>query len=227
MDPNIFAAIIGGVSGLGGAIIGGVIAARATNRATKQANDHALLLQQTAQTAIVHGVLLGIRAEIVTLWEIYSSEFGKILEELGDGQAFVYHYPLYQNYFTVYESNAPLFGQIPDDQLRKAIVTTYLKARGLIDAHLYNNHLIEKCNELQRVRDETGSARYNGQIDAALANLSGYANSLKEAYFEMKTLVGDLTRQIDDCVRLNEGAPASIGLSASRSKPTQIRNQER
>jgi hypothetical protein len=214
MDPNILAAIIGGVSGLGGAIVGGVIAARATNRATKQANDHALRLQQTAQTAIVHGVLLGIRAEIVTLWEIYTAEFGNILEELGDNEAFLYHYPLYQNYFTVYESNAPYFGQIPDDQLRKAIVTTYLKGRAIIDSHLYNNHLIEKYNELQRVREETGSARYNGQIDAALADLSGYSNSLKETYFEMKTLVGDLTRRIDDYVRLNEGAPSSIGLLA-------------
>jgi hypothetical protein len=212
MDPNILAAIIGGVSGLGGAIIGGVIAARATNQATKQANDHALRLQQAAQTAIVRGVLLGIRAEIVTLWEIYTVEFGNILEELGDNEAFLYHYPLYQNYFTVYESNAPYFGQIPDDQLRKAIVTTYLKGRAIIDSHLYNNHLIEKYNELQRVREETGSARYNGQIDAALADLNGYSNSLKETYFEMKTLVGDLTRRIDDYVRINKGAPSSIGL---------------
>jgi hypothetical protein len=162
--------------------------------------------------ATVHGVLLGIRAEIVTLWEIYSGEFGSILEELKDGEAFLYHYPLHQNYFSVYESNAPFFGQIPDDQLRKAIVTTYLKGRGLIDSHLYNNQLIEKYGELQRLREETGSARYNLQIDAALENLNGYAKFLKDSYFEMRTLVAGLTQRIDDHVRLTESAPDNVRL---------------
>lgn len=107
MDPNVVAAIIGGASGLGGAIIGGVIAARATNRSTKQANAHALQMHQAAQNAMVRGVLLGIRAEITTLWEIYTTEFGSVFEQLNDGDAFFYHYPLHQNYFSVYESNAP------------------------------------------------------------------------------------------------------------------------
>lgn len=74
MDPNVVAAIIGGLSGLGGAIIGGIIVARATNRATKQANTHALQMHQAAQNATVRGVLLGIRAEITTLGEIYTAE---------------------------------------------------------------------------------------------------------------------------------------------------------
>ena len=205
MDPNIVAAIIGGASGLGGAIVGGVIAARATNKSTREANAHALQMQQASQSATVRGVLLGLRAEISTLWNIYVAEFGPVLEQLPDGEAFWYHYPLHQNYFSVYESNAPLFGQIPEDDIRTAIVTTYLKGRGLIDSHLYNNHLLEKHGDLQRIRDETGSARYNGQIDASLANLNEYGTSIKQSYFEMKDLVADLTKQIDACVRLMEG----------------------
>jgi hypothetical protein len=205
MDPNVVAAIIGGASGLGGAIIGGVIAARATNKSTNQANAYALQMQQAAQNATVRGVLLGIRAEITTLWDIYTAEFGAVFEQLNDGEAFLYHYPLYQNYFSVYESNAPLFGQILDDELRKSIVTTYLKGRGLIDSHLYNNQLIEKYNALQRLRDDTGSARYTALIDAELAGLNQYGTFMKQSYFEMKALVSDLTERIDAHVRLMEG----------------------
>lgn len=79
MDPNVLAAIIGAVSGLGGAIIGGFIAARATNKSTRQANEHNLKLQEINQRATLNGVLLGIRAEIETLWEIYSAEFATAL----------------------------------------------------------------------------------------------------------------------------------------------------
>lgn len=210
MDPNVVAAIIGGASGFGGAIIGGFIAARATNKSTKQANAHALQMQYAAQRATVQGVLLGLRAEIVTLWEIYTAEFGSVLEQLNDGEAFLYHYPLHQNYFSVYESNAPLFGQIPDDAVRKAIVTTYLKGRGLIDSHLYNNHLIEKYGALQQLRDDTVSARYNAQIDAALANLNEYGTFIKQSYFEMKALVSDLTEKIDAHIGLMEGTSNRI-----------------
>jgi len=205
MDPNILAAIIGGASGVVGGVVGGVIAARATQKSTREANAHALQMQHAAQSATVRGVLLGIRAEIVTLWDIYAAEFGVVLEELSDGEAFWYHYPLHQNYFSVYESNAPLLGQIPDDSIRNAIVTTYLKGRGLIDSHLYNNQLLEKHGALQRVRDETGSAKYAEQIDASLANLNEYGTFIKQSYFEMKVLVSDLTERIDAGVRLMEG----------------------
>jgi hypothetical protein len=210
MDPNVVAAIIGGTSGLGGAIIGGLIAARATNKATKEANTHALRMQQTAQNAIVRGVLMGIRAEITTLWRIYTSQFGTIFEQLNDGEALFYHYPLHQNYFSVYESNAPVFGQIPDDDVRKAIVTTYLRAHGVIDSHHCNNQMIEKYGALQRLRDETKSSRYNGQIDAELASLKEYGRFMKQNYFEMKALVRDLTQKIDAHLQLTEGASSRL-----------------
>lgn len=200
MDPNVLSAVVGGVAGLGGAMIGGGLAAWATIKATKRANEHSLRLQIQAQEAAIQGVLLGLRAEISTLWETYSKEFGPIIEELQEGEEFDYIYPLFQHYFSVYESNASLFGQIPDDRLRKAIVTTYLKGRGLIDTHLYNNQLIERHRTLRRLRDETGNANLDPQINAALENLKGYSKSVRDNYFEMRALVTDLTNQIDNHV---------------------------
>lgn len=104
MNPNIIAALIGGGTGLVGAIVGGIITARATSKATKRANDLALRLKQQEHDTVVRGVLLGLHAEISTLWRIYSNEFGEVIEELKEDEEFTHVYPLYQNYFTVYES---------------------------------------------------------------------------------------------------------------------------
>jgi hypothetical protein len=218
MDPNLIAALIGAASGLLGAIIGGVIAARATSIATRKANEHSLSLQESNQKAAIHGVLLGLRAEIETLWEIYSAEFGSALEELKEGEPFLYHYPLHQNYFTVYESNAALFGQIPDDKLRKTIITTYLRGRGLIDSHLYNNHLIEGHLRLQRLREETNNPVFDIQINVAMEELKAYARFLKEIYGELKPLVTDLTRQIDHTITLTGGTSKTVGLIESKKQ---------
>lgn len=197
MNPNIVAALIGGGTGLVGAIVGGIITARATAKATKRANDLALRLKQQEHDTVVRGVLLGLHAEISTLWGIYSNEFGAVIEELKEGKEFTHIYPLYQNYFAVYESNASLFGQIPDDNLRKAIVTTYLRARGLIDTHLYINQLIEQQVTLRRLRDETGNINIDQQITTTSEDLRHHSKLVKANYFEMKTRVADLTEQID------------------------------
>ncbi len=53
MDPNVLVAIIGGATGFGGAIIGDFIAARATNKSTKQANTHAQQMQQPNAVAAI------------------------------------------------------------------------------------------------------------------------------------------------------------------------------
>lgn len=173
-------------------------------------------LQEASQKATIYGVPLGICAEIETLWEIYSAEFGKALEELKDNEAFFYHYPLHQNYFTVYESNAALFGQIPDDRLRKAIVTTHLRGRGLIDSHLYNDQLIESRLRLHRLREETGNPMFDIQMNAAMEELKADGKFLKENYLGMKALVNNLIGQIDDNVALIEGTSKNAGLLDSK-----------
>ena len=200
MNSNLLTAIISGGSALIGAVIGGLTAARATRQATAHATEHSLRLEQQKQGAVVHGVVLGIRAEISTCWDFYQQQFGTTIEALPDGEPFDYIYGLYQSYFHVYESNASLFGQIPDDDLRQAIVTTYLRTYGLIDTHLYNNELIRRRDALEALGDQTGNANLNVQINAAYANLRKNATAVKENYLEMKRLVPDLLKRIDKFV---------------------------
>ena len=200
MNSNLLTAIISGGSALIGAIIGGLIAARATRQATVHATEHSLRLEQQKQNAVIEGVVLGLRAEISTSWDFYLNQFGDSVEALRDGEAFDRIYGLYQSYFTVYESNASLLGQIPDDTLRQAIVATYGKARALIDTHLHNNELIRRRDTLEALRDQTGNANLDAQIDAASVNLRSNGKAVKENYLEMKRRVPDLTARIDKFV---------------------------
>lgn len=200
MNPNLLIAIISGGSALAGAIVGGLIAARATRKATEHANEHSLRLEQQRQEAVIQGVVLGIRAEISTSWDSYLKQFGAIIAELPDGEAFDYIYGLYQSYFTVYEANASLLGQIPDDNLRQSIVTTYAKARFLVDTHLHNNELVRRRDALEVLRDQTGNANLDAQISAASASLRANAKAVKDNYVEMKRLAPDLIGRIDEFV---------------------------
>ena len=80
------------------------------------------------------GILQAIHDEIETLWDNYMDGIGHHTEALADGQPLNIYYPVTQEYFTVYNTNAFFIGRIRDHDLRKLIVSTYSKARGLIDS---------------------------------------------------------------------------------------------
>lgn len=132
--------------------------------------------------------------------DFYLKQFGAIVEQLPDGEPFDYVYGLYQNYFTVYESNVSFVGQIPDDDLRQAIVATYGKARALIDTHLHNNELVRRRDSLEAMRDQTGNSNLDAKISAASADLRSNGKAVKENYQEMKRRGCDLIARIDKFV---------------------------
>lgn len=67
----------------------------------------------------IFGVLQGIHDEIETLWDSYLSTVGSHVESLREGNALMLYWPVTQDYFTIYNSNASLIGKISDHDLRK------------------------------------------------------------------------------------------------------------
>ncbi len=65
------------------------------------------------------------------------------------------YYPLTQDYFTVYQSNAHLIGEIQNEDLRGLIILTYSAAKGVVDSYRYNNHIVEKHEHWDWVAAET------------------------------------------------------------------------
>ena len=178
--------VVTAVTTLAAAIFGGYMGARATKSATIRGaelaweNEHKR--QAEAQRAVVRGFLLAIRGEVETIWQGYVHEVADRIESLQPGQPLRFVYRLRQQYFTVYESNCSLIVQVPDDELRRAIVETYVTAKGLIDTHLVNNDLNDKYDAFLETDQRT----------AALEQLRAFAPEMKTAYELTKASVARL-----------------------------------
>jgi hypothetical protein len=149
LNPEVANTIITAIALLLSALLGGLIAARATKKATERALSQSLVLQNDTRRETLRGVLLGIQAELGVVLEIYRIEMEPEISDLKPGEGVWTTLPIYEKYFTVYESNCEFLGQIPDDELREAIIRAYMMAKSLINAHKLNNQLIANHNQLE------------------------------------------------------------------------------
>jgi hypothetical protein len=173
------------LSGLIGAVVGGLIAAVSTmwaaSKAAKKSFDYSRNLQNGAEKETTRRLLLAIKAEVETIWSNYQQEVGCLVESLEPGHGLNLIYKLRQHYFTVYDSNAQFLGHVEDDKLRVAIIRAYTLAKGLVDSHLLNNDLLAKHRDTQGfgLSSQTGAA----------AHWRDFGITIKAAYEETKESV--------------------------------------
>ena len=149
------------------------------------------------QKKLMFGFIQGIYDEVKTLWDSYNENMGILIENIQPKESFGYYWPITQEYFTVYVNNAHLIGQINDHNLRKQIVSTYTKAKGLIDSYLLNNDLIQKHDQAELIYAETQK-----EIDQTYARiirerLVEYAVPLKKSHLEVKESVESLLDMLE------------------------------
>jgi hypothetical protein len=149
LKPEVANTIIIAVTSLFSAFVGGWIGARATKKATERALCQSLVVQKDNRRQKLRGVILGIQAELEVIWEVYRIEMEPEISNLREGEGIWTTLPMYEQYFTVYESNCELIGQVPDDELRKAIIRAYMMAKSLVNAHKLNNQFIANHTELE------------------------------------------------------------------------------
>ncbi len=183
-------------SAIVGAIIGGGIAGYFSLRAVKEAHKNDLDLQGKNKEQTVKAFYKAIFDEIDTLWSHYTVDIGSKIEALQTGQPFLWSFLVIQDYFTVYNSNASLLGQINDDDLRRAIVVTYTKAKGLVDSFRFNNDLIQKLDSWEGVYKPNPdlTVHINQQKERYLRGLVQYAVMLKKSHTEVQKEVENLRR---------------------------------
>jgi hypothetical protein len=146
----------------------------------------------------VNGFLQAVHDEIETLWTGYQSNVGNRLEALVDGQPFLYYYPVTQDPFTVYNTNAFLIGRVSDPDLRRLIVMTYARGRGLLESFRLNNDYVGKFDHWHLMSGQPG---INGEFCKNNAqtywnSAQQYAKSLKIAHSEVKSLQEQLLRTL-------------------------------
>ena len=179
--------LFGFASALIGAIIGGFSTLLATERVIRVENAK----EARNEEKEVQNMLDSLGVEIDALWSFHMTRVGALVEALTPDAALEFYYPLTQDYFTVYNTNAGKIGCIKDAALRKAIVVCYNKCKKVVDGFKYNNEIFRDYQNLQ-LHDGTAS-----QITKQYAALCAYGQVVKEDHFELKNYIEEMLGLLD------------------------------
>lgn len=170
-DPSIASALVTGLVSIIVGVVAAQIGAKATRQATEQAQSFHLQQQRTLKEAQVAGVIQAIYVELSCLWIIYRDEFEEVWKNLPSDEPLRIYYPLNQDYFTVYNANSSMIGQIPDESLRVGVVKAYLAAKNLVDGHLFNNRILDDISAMLQHRAATADSAVVTQLESRLSDL--------------------------------------------------------
>ena len=144
IPDSVINLVIGMVGGVAGGVVAGVFTLKATDKAIKDENEK----EQRREEKEVQHMLGALGTEINALWSFHMRRIGNLIEQLPDGQPLEFYYPLTQDYFTIYHSNANMIGRIKDGSLAEAIVLCYNKCKKVVDGFKYNNDLFCDYKEM-------------------------------------------------------------------------------
>jgi len=164
---NVVERMLGAAPALLGAVAGGYFTLRAARQAARREANREIRQEEKE----VQNLLDALGVELEALWGFHQRRVGALVANLPDGKPLEIYYPLTQDYFTIYNSNAAKIGSIKDEKLRTAIVVTYNKCKKVVDGFKYNNRLYEN----QKTQE---------MID--------YAKLMKEDHFELKGYIEGL-----------------------------------
>jgi hypothetical protein len=167
-------------------LIAGLITGACMWVALLMQHKHERQMQCQKEEAEVNAFVHAVMAEVETLWDSYYEGAGKRLEALERGKAFMYFYPISQDYFTVYNGNAFIVGKIGHARLRRAIVEAYTKARGLIDGFRLNNDMVQKWNHLDLMRQDSQNPTLIHMMWMQEQSLVHHAVKLREIHRQTK-----------------------------------------
>lgn len=179
--------LFGFASALIGAVIGGFATLRATDRAIRVENAK----EARNEEKELQNMLDSLGVEIDTLWTFHMARVGAMVEALTPDTALEFYYPLTQDYFTVYNTNAGKIGSVKDAKLRKAIVVCYNKCKKVVDGFKYNNEIFRDYQALQ-LHGGTPA-----QIQKCFANLCEYGQLAKQDHFELKEYIAEMLALLD------------------------------
>ena len=144
-----------------------------------------------SQNEIIQGVLQALYEELIVLWGLVdeSVEFHSKESEQRKKDFFDAKLTIPQGFFTIYNSNASLIGQIDKlsepEKLGSQIVRVYMLLQALLQAYKTNNELIDKYNDAGYDDHQEGMRVYTEL-------LREHALRLREAHSDFTKRIGPL-----------------------------------
>lgn len=157
--------------------------ARTTQRQTEASRDE------------VRNFLSGIREELHVNWLVYMQTVGEYVRTIPPGEVVDATWPVPDNPFKVYASTVALIGHVPDDEIRKNIIATYVVAGGLLLTW-------EMHNSMRAARDAIAPGLHGaGGLESHVAWLA-HQKSLKRYSQQLIKHQGEATAMINITVGL-------------------------
>lgn len=180
--------IFGFVSALIGALVGGYFTLKATDKAIREENAK----ETRREDKEVQNLLDALGVELSALWDFHMRRLGGTVEGLPADEPLDVYYPLTQDYFTIYNSNAISIGRIKDAELRKSIVVTYNKCKKVVDGFKYNNEMVREYRDCVSKAKDANDKTSDVYVEAKLKDLVAYAKLIKEDHYELKGYIAEL-----------------------------------
>lgn len=184
-NSSIFYSFLGAIIG---AYVTGHFSLKAANKAFENQQKHTEELERKE----VKSFLRAIKTEVNVIWDRYIESVGKELEKLPEDTAFLFTYPIYEDFFTIYNNNADKLGKVSSQTHVKQIVKTYHLAKGLADSFKLNNQLIEKFIEANEKYVDTREEYYNQRALELESIMVRYASQIKETHETVKQEIDKL-----------------------------------
>ena len=153
------------ISALLGMLIGALFAARYCRKLALQ-SQHAVQQQvQISDKKALDGFLQALQLESKIVFNHYENRIGQDIEQLKEGEPLLQNYPQNSDFFSVYNSNTALIGQVADAALRLQIVKANSLFKVMLNSLQINAQLRDEYLRLQE-KAEVSQA----PIDASRAN---------------------------------------------------------
>jgi hypothetical protein len=159
--------------------------------------------QEQARRDEVRNFLSGIREELHINWVVYMQTVGNTVLDVKAGAAVDITWPVPENPFKVYASTVGLIGRVPDDEIRKQIVATYVVAGGLLLTWEMHNTMREARDAEAELVEQMNGARPNGTWVLLQRNLTRYSQQLILHQNSAATMISIAVAQIDAYLKKN------------------------
>ncbi|MCJ8338912.1 MAG: hypothetical protein MJK10_10600 [Pseudomonadales bacterium] len=153
------------LSALLGMLVGALFAARYCRKLAQQSHQAMQQQVQISEKKALDGFLQALQVESKIVFDNYENRIGLEIEQLKEEDPLLRSYPQNSDYFSVYNSNTALIGQVPDPALRLQIVRANTLFKTMLSSLQINAQL--HCEYL-RLQEKAEASQ--APIDASIAN---------------------------------------------------------